>query len=76
MKSMKKELATKYNHKSVEEGKYKNDLWDTNKRLLQGCGIENIEIAGLCTMCDTARFYSHRKMGEARGVMAGVMKLL
>lgn len=60
----------------TEAGKYKIDLWDTNKRLLQGCGIENIEIAGLCTMCDTTRFYSHRKMGEARGVMAGVMTLI
>lgn len=59
-----------------EEGKYKIDLWDTNRRLLEACGVKNIEIAGLCTMCDTKRFYSHRKMGEKRGVMAGVMTLI
>ncbi|MBM6828620.1 peptidoglycan editing factor PgeF [Anaerotignum lactatifermentans] len=58
-----------------EEGKYKIDLWETNRRLLADCGVKNIEIAGLCTMCDTERFYSHRKMGERRGVMAGVMCL-
>lgn len=58
-----------------EEGKYRIDLWETNRRLLANMGVENIEIAGLCTMCDTDRFYSHRKMGENRGVMAGIMEL-
>lgn len=60
----------------TEEGKYKIDLWETNRRLMADCGVKNIEIAGLCTMCDTQRFYSHRKMGEKRGVMAGVMTLI
>ncbi len=60
----------------TEKGKYKIDLWETNKRLLQDCGVKQIEVAGLCTMCDTERFYSHRKMGEQRGVMAGVMTLI
>lgn len=58
-----------------ELGKYRIDLWETNRRLLSEMGVENIEIAGLCTMCDTDRFYSHRKMREDRGVMAGVMEL-
>ncbi len=57
-------------------GKYRIDLWETNRRLLADMGVENIEVAGLCTMCDTERFYSHRKMGEKRGVMAGVMELV
>ncbi len=58
-----------------EEGKYKIDLWETNRRLLADMGVEDIEVAGLCTMCDQERFYSHRGMGEKRGVMAGVMEL-
>ena len=58
-----------------EVGKYRIDLWETNRRLLADMGVENIEIAELCTMCDTNRFYSHRKMREERGVMAGVMEL-
>lgn len=60
----------------TEQEKYKIDLWETNRRLLENCGVEQIEISGLCTMCDTERFYSHRKMGEQRGVMAGVMTLI
>lgn len=58
-----------------EEGKYRIDLWETNRRLLYDMGVRDIEVAGLCTMCDTQRFYSHRKMGEQRGVMAGIMEL-
>ena len=30
--------------------------------------------SGLCTKCDQKRFYSHRGMGEKRGVMAGVIE--
>ena len=58
------------------EGKYKIDLWETNRRLLAEMGVKDIEISGLCTKCDQERFYSHRGMGEKRGVMAGVMELL
>ena len=61
--------------KGTGEGKYKIDLWETNRRLLADMGVEDIEVAGLCTMCDQERFYSHRGMGEKRGVMAGVMEL-
>lgn len=60
----------------TETGKYKIDLWETNRRLLAEKGVRRIEIAGLCTKCDQTRFYSHRGMGEKRGVMAGVMELL
>lgn len=58
------------------EGKYKMDLWECNRRLLAEMGVKNIEISGLCTKCDQMRFYSHRGMGEKRGVMAGVMELI
>lgn len=57
------------------EGKYKMDLWECNRRLLAEAGVRDIEIAGLCTKCDRERFYSHRGMGEKRGVMAGVLEL-
>lgn len=58
------------------EGKFKIDLWETNRRLLAEMGVKDIEISGLCTKCDQVRFYSHRGMGEKRGVMAGVMELI
>ena len=81
LKDMLKKSGQKYGKNIAykirkEEGKYKIDLWETNRRLLAEMGVENIEISGLCTMCDTQRFYSHRKMRENRGVMAGVMTLL
>ena len=58
------------------EGKYKMDLWECNRRLLAEMGVRDIEISGLCTKCDQERFYSHRGMGEKRGVMAGVIELI
>ena len=59
-----------------QEGKYKMDLWECNRRLLAEMGVKDIEISGLCTKCDQERFYSHRGMGEKRGVMAGIMELI
>ncbi|MBR5123166.1 MAG: laccase domain-containing protein, partial [Anaerotignum sp.] len=44
--------------------------------LLEEMGVKDIEISGLCTKCDQERFYSHRGMGEQRGVMAGIMELI
>ncbi len=58
-----------------EEGKYRMDLWECNRRFLADMGVPNIEVAEICTMCDTERFYSHRVMKDNRGVMAGIMEL-
>ena len=30
------------------------------RSVLHGCGVEQIEISGLCTACDTQHWYSHR----------------
>ncbi|HEY8416239.1 MAG TPA: peptidoglycan editing factor PgeF [Thermaerobacter sp.] len=51
------------------------DLWETNRRVLIDAGLrpENIRIAGLCTACDTERFYSHRASGGRTGRMAGLI---
>ena len=60
-----------------QEGKYKIDLWETNRRILMQAGVlpENIELAALCTKCRTDLFYSHRAMGEERGGQAGFICL-
>lgn len=59
------------------EGKYYVDLHGINEEILVGAGIkrENIENSRICTMCDTDRFFSHRKMGEERGSLAGLISL-
>ena len=59
------------------KGKYKIDLWETNKRILMDCGVkeQNIELSKICTMCHTDLFYSHRVMGNDRGNMAAIIAL-
>ena len=36
------------------------DLWKANQLLLQRVGVEQIEIAGICTACHTKDWFSHR----------------
>ena len=36
------------------------DLWKTNQILLEREGVGNIEVAGICTACNTADWFSHR----------------
>ena len=57
--------------------RYKIDLWETNRRILINCGVQqkNIELSKICTMCHTDLFYSHRVMGNERGNMAGIIAL-
>jgi purine-nucleoside/S-methyl-5'-thioadenosine phosphorylase / adenosine deaminase len=48
----------------------KLDLWEANRQTLLEAGVpaENIEVAGICTQCQSDRFFSHRANG---GVLAG-----
>ena len=36
------------------------DLWRTNRVILEKAGIQQIQVAGLCTACHTEDWYSHR----------------
>lgn len=36
------------------------DLWEANRRQLLALGVEQVELAGLCTACHTDEFFSHR----------------
>jgi YfiH family protein len=47
-------------HLSAGQDRTHLDLWSANAQLLREHGVENIEIAGLCSACDTADWYSHR----------------
>lgn len=58
-----------------QEDKYLMDLWGINKKLLEDLGVKNIEISGLCTMCNSDLFYSYRVMGDKRGNMAGILEI-
>src|SRR3990172_7701092 len=36
------------------------DLWSATEQLLRDEGVERIELAGVCTACETGDWYSHR----------------
>ena len=54
-------------------GTYHVDLKELNGIWLRRAGVEHIETSCLCTACNTDRFWSHRRVGDARGVQAGVI---
>ena len=43
------------------------DLWSANRSLLDGEGVGQIEISGLCSACDTEDWYSHRAQAGKTG---------
>jgi len=43
------------------------DLWTVAERVLRGAGVESVERLDLCTACDPARFFSHRRDGPLTG---------
>lgn len=55
--------------------KWHVDLEGLNRLWLLRAGLppENIEASGLCTACRPDLFWSHRKMGEARGVQCAAI---
>lgn len=56
---------------SSESGKFSVDLQGLHTLSLQQAGVTKIELVSPCTACDTETFWSHRKMGEARGIQGG-----
>jgi YfiH family protein len=48
------------------------DLPAVARRLLERAGVEQIEAAGLCTSCEEALFFSHRRDGGRTGRQAGL----
>lgn len=58
-------------------GKWRLNLWEANRRMLVGAGLEpaNIAVAGLCTCCRQDLFFSHRGSGGRTGRMAAFIML-
>ena len=55
--------------------KWHIDLKAVNALWLRREGLTRIDVSDLCTMCRTDLFWSHRKMGNSRGVQAAVICL-
>ena len=51
------------------------DLAKVARRLLIEAGVEAVEIAGLCTSCESSLFFSHRRDQGQTGRQAGVVWL-
>jgi len=59
------------------EPKWHVDLAGLNRQWLLRAGVkpEQIDTCGLCTACRPDLFWSHRKMGEARGAQVAIIAL-
>lgn len=56
----------------------KLDLWQANREALTEAGIpaDNIEVAGICTRCESDRFFSHRaNSGQPAGRFAALIRV-
>jgi YfiH family protein len=54
------------------------DLWEANRQALVDAGVppEQIEVAGICTRCESERFFSHRANGgQPAGRFAALIRL-
>jgi YfiH family protein len=51
------------------------NLWAANARVLREAGVEQIEVAGLCTACYTDLFFSHRAEAGRTGRFGAVLAL-
>lgn len=61
--------------KQDENGSLHFDLWYANRLQLIRSGIEQIEVAGVCTACHSDEFFSHRADGGRTGRFAVVVGL-
>ena len=59
-----------------DEGQIRLNLWSANAINLQESGVENIEIAGICTACNTQDWFSHRAEQGITGRFCALIKLL
>lgn len=60
----------------IQKGeKYYVDLKYCNALWLQRAGIGALDISPDCTACNLDRYWSHRKLGDLRGSLAGIIML-
>jgi polyphenol oxidase len=51
------------------------DLWKSNQIVLEQAGVEQIEVSGLCTACDTENWFSHRAEHGKTGRFGALLAL-
>lgn len=58
-----------------ENGAVKFDLWEANRLILNNCGVNEVEVAGICTACHMEDWYSHRGENGKAGRFGAVIGL-
>lgn len=60
-----------------DNGKYMLDLREVNRQILIHAGVlaDNIDVADLCTSCNSNIFHSHRATGGKRGTLAAMISI-
>ena len=61
--------------RSGGNGKYYVNLKALNRLCLEQAGVQRIDVCDDCTACQPDRFWSHRRVGDARGSLAAVILL-
>jgi YfiH family protein len=61
---------------SRQNGETDLDLWTANRAMLEDCGVENIEVSGLCTACNPGDWYSHRGESGRTGRFGALIALM
>jgi YfiH family protein len=52
------------------------DLWAANRLLLERAGVRHVEVAGLCTACNTDDWFSHRAENGHTGRFGAIITLV
>ncbi len=74
-------LSAKFSNEEIDQvTKFTNnsphlDLWKTNQIFLQRAGVLSIEVAGMCTACETDKWFSHRGENGKTGRFGAVIQL-
>jgi YfiH family protein len=56
-------------------GAFHFDLWSANRMALEQAGVKQIELANICTACNTGDWYSHRAEHGRTGRFGAVIAL-
>lgn len=61
--------------KPAGHGKWMVDLWEANLLDLKRAGVQDVSVAGECTVCGVARLFSHRAESGQAGRGAAIIAL-
>jgi YfiH family protein len=56
-------------------GKIHFNLWEANRMFLEQAGVQKIELAGICTACNTGDWFSHRAEKGRTGRFGALISL-